>query len=215
MSPDSAAPSIAVDRPARGVVRLSGESRNGQGRRRWSSHLLELGGRWVWIDPGPAEAREPLLATAGEILGSWDHLGLVVVTCLENEALGNLPEVLSAGQRALALMTLECWSFVELMEVPVDRVLLAGRYRDGLRLGASGARLDIVLHPYIQFTGAFLVREPESGSLFTGGLLASSGLGPWTSDGDWPAIEEYARRHMPCRSALRWSVDRIRTLPGT
>lgn len=173
---------------------------------------------WVWIDPGPAEKTAELLAAAQPLLGeNLEKLGLLVVSHLDSAALGAVPELCRRAPRAKVMMTQETWNFAALTGIPESRVAIAERYRQGFRLAGEGRSLETILTPYAQYTAAFLLYDPHTGTLFSADLLAGGRAvddpGIWARACDWPRVAAFQMHHMPCSTALRWSLERISALP--
>lgn len=188
--------------------------------------LLDLGQEpeaegpsWVWIDPGPAEITAALLETARPLLGEQlEKLGLLVVSHLDSAALGAVPELCRRAPRARVMMTQETWNFAALTGIPEARVAIAERYRQGFRLSGDGRPLEVLLTPYAQYTAAFLLYDPHSATLFSADLLAGGrdvddNGELWARACDWPRVAAFQMHHMPCATALRWSLERIHALP--
>lgn len=200
-----------------GIFQLSTGDQNG--------YLIDLGSgskadeaTWVWIDPGPREAVEELVAASADLLGKdLARLGLLVASHLDSTSLGALPELCRKAPKTKILMTQETWNFASLTGIPEARVAIAERFRNGFRLPQAGHGLEILLTPYAQYTAAFLLYESRSGSLFSADFLAGKRdrgrASAWADDCDWPQVAAFQMRHMPCSAALAWSLERIAALP--
>ena len=190
------------------------------------SYLLSLVGDsepatakgWVWVDPGDPE-RYPEIALQVEEIAGFEAVALVVATGLGESSVGALPRALEQAPDALLLTNQETWSFLSVTGLDDTRVRLVERFRPGLRMATTGGRLEVIVNPYGQFTGAILLFEPLSGCLLSGDLLAGEEVG-WARSGlfaqpeDWPFVRRRQERRMPCNAALRWTLGRIRRLNG-
>ena len=100
-----------------------------------------------------------------------------------------------------------------------ERVRFPEKYLKGLRIKNVGRKLYMIMSPYCHFTGAFMIFEPVSGCLFTGDLFGGVTLDDdmyslYASEKNWQGIKFFHERYMPCNSALKYAVGKIRKLEG-
>ena len=190
-----------------------------------NSYLIRLRGGdgkpvHVLVDPGGTADFGAVSDKVLKLIGDFKHLSTITANHQDPDVVGSLPMLMNRlAPHAYVLMTEDTWRLLAMTGIPKDRVRFVEKFGGAVRYPAVDRSLRIILSPYCHFTGAFLIFEPVTGTLFTGDLFAGVSMDErmaslTATDHHWAGIRFFHERYMPCNAALRWIVGKIRQLEG-
>ncbi len=165
------------------------------------------------IDPGPPVDLTVMIEKVTAIIGGLNNLNFIFINHQDPDVVYNATYIQKVNSKALTLMTEDTWRLVQFYGLNPNNFAAVEKFSRMRAKIRSGQVLEFVPTPFCHFRGACMYYDRDSRVLFSGdflGGISTSDL--YAKEHHWEGVKAFHQLYMPSREALRYSVEKIRSL---
>ncbi|MCK5115342.1 MAG: hypothetical protein KAR44_02005 [Candidatus Aegiribacteria sp.] len=166
------------------------------------------------IDPGSPDDLPALVRALSSKIGGLKNIDVMFLNHQDPDVAYNAGHLQELNPDCFVLCSEDSWRQVKSYGLNPKKYKAIEQFKDLTVEMSTGHRLRFVPSPYCHFRGAVMLYDEETGILFSGDFLGGLSSGPdlYATEDSWEGISTFHQIYMPCQTAIRNTVNSIRSL---